>query len=91
MLEKDDVAVVVMGYKEFIESERLDKNDASRKSTSVTMNKNRLKYFKYIAYKTDRNLSDIIESMLYSDFDEFTDMNPLTMACADTFAKTHNF
>lgn len=82
--------VKIMNYDEFILDNNIDVNDLSRMQTSLTMNKNRLNYLKYVSYKTGMTLSHVIESMLYADFETVGRVDVTTGNVVNTLATTYN-
>lgn len=65
--------VSFMEVDEFVLAEGLDPNDNSKDTTSISINANKLKYIKYLSYRTGFSVSKIIESLLCINIEEIGD------------------
>lgn len=65
--------VSFMEMEEFILSEGLDPNDESKEVMSISINANKVKYIKYLSYRTGLSSSKILETLLCVNPEEIGD------------------
>lgn len=71
--------VKVMEISDFVEKEGLDIDDFSKESMSISINSNKVKYIKYLSYKTGKTMSNIVESLMCLNFEELHDSEETTL------------
>lgn len=83
--------IKVDSIEKFINDEGLDINDTEKVSVSVRLNKNKIKYVKYLAYKTGKSYSEIIDNFFNVSGDEFSDNYGCLSICdTEIYATTNN-
>lgn len=78
--------IEVMSIEAFIKSEELDINDETRETVSVRIDTNRLKYLKYLSYKTGRSVSTIVNDSMCLNTEGFSSSSESGTLIEDTYA-----
>lgn len=81
--------ILVKDFDAFIIDEALDVNDDSRETASVRIDVNRLKYIRYLAYKTGKTTSEILNDTICLNGEAFSTNRLSGTLCGETYAVTH--
>lgn len=81
--------ILVKDFDAFLIEEGLDANDDSRETASVRVDVNRLRYIKYLSYKTGKTVSEILNDVIVLNREEFSTNKMSGTICGETYAVTH--
>lgn len=81
--------ILVKDFDAFVEEEGLDITDNTRETASVRIDVNRLKYMRYLSYKTGKTLSEIINDNICLNREEFSSPILCGTANNEVYAVTH--
>ena len=80
--------ILVKDFDTFVNDEKLDLSNDSRETVSVRIDKNRLKYIKYIGYMTGETVSSIINDTICLNREDFSTNELCGTICGETYATT---